>query len=159
MMAWLDLFGTEAVDHDADRMSHADGVGDLDLAAIGETGGHDVLGHVTSGVGSRTIDLRRVLAREGAAAVPAETAVGVDDDLAPGQPGVAHGPADDELAGRVDVELGLLELRIVQTLGQHRPDDVVDQVGPHERVDVDAVLVLGGDDHRRDELRLAVYRT
>ncbi len=34
-------------------------------------------------------------------------AVGVDDDLAPGQAAVAVRPADDEVAGRIDVPLGL----------------------------------------------------
>jgi hypothetical protein len=37
-------------------------------------------------------------------------AIGVDDDLAAGQAGVAIGAADDELAGRVDVPDGLLSL-------------------------------------------------
>ena len=58
----------------------------------------------SGGIGGRAVDLARVLAREGAAAVGGRTAVGVDDDLAPGQAAVAVRPADHEAAGRVDVE-------------------------------------------------------
>ena len=85
-------------------MRDADRVGDLDLAAVGEPGGDDVLRDVARGVRGRAVDLRRVLARERAAAVRRGAAVGVDDDLAAGQAGVAHRPADHELAGRVDVD-------------------------------------------------------
>src|SRR3546814_15889222 len=77
----------------------------------------DTLGPYTTLCRSRAVDLGRVLAGERAAAVAGPAAVGVDDDLAPGQAAVAHRAADHELAGRVDVELGAL----VQPLGrQHR---------------------------------------
>ena len=56
------------------------------------------------GVGRRAVDLRRVLAREGAAAVGAAAAVGVDDDLAAREARIAVGAADDELARGVDVQ-------------------------------------------------------
>ena len=85
-------------------MGDADRVGDLDLAALGEAGGDDVLGDVAGGVGGRAVDLGRVLAGEGAAAVAGHAAVGVDDDLAAGEAGVADRAADHELAGRVDQE-------------------------------------------------------
>ena len=38
----------------------------------------------------------------------AVAAVGIDDDLAAGQAGVAHGTADNETAGGIDVDLGVL---------------------------------------------------
>src|SRR5690606_17147902 len=101
------LVGAKGVDRDRGRLGHADGVGDLDFATLGEAGSDDVLGHVTTGVGGRTVNLGRVLAGEGAAAVAGHAAVGVDDDLAAGQAAVAHRAADHELAGRVDVELGV----------------------------------------------------
>src|SRR5690606_34049284 len=80
----------------------------LPIAAVGQAGGDDVLGHVAAGVGGGAVHLGRVLAGEGAAAVTGHAAVGVDDDLAAGQAAVAHRAADDELAGRVDVVLGVL---------------------------------------------------
>ena len=100
-----DLARCRSVSHgDRDRVRDADRVGDLHLAAVGEPGRDDVLGHVAGRVGGRAVDLRRILARERAAAVTGRAAVGVDDDLAAGQAGVAHRAADHELAGRVDVD-------------------------------------------------------
>ena len=77
-----DLAGAEGVDVDADRLGDADGVGELDLALLGQARGDDVLGDVPGHVGGRAVDLRGVLAAERAAAVAAHPAVGVDDDLA-----------------------------------------------------------------------------
>jgi hypothetical protein len=77
-----------------DRLGHADRVGDLDRAAVRKAGGDDVLGQIATGVGRRTVDLGRVLAAEGAAAVRGSAAVGVDDDLAAGDAGVAVGSVD-----------------------------------------------------------------
>jgi hypothetical protein len=91
-----------SVDVDRHRLGHADGVGELDGAAVGEAGGDDVLGEVARRIGGRAVDLGRVLAREGAAAVRGRAAVGVDDDLAAGEAGVAVGPPMTKLAGRVD---------------------------------------------------------
>ena len=61
--------GAEAVDIDAHGVRDADRVCDLQLAAIGKAGGDHVLGDVTRGVCSRAVDLRRILAGEGTAAV------------------------------------------------------------------------------------------
>ena len=136
----------------ADRLGHADGVGQLDLGALGQAGGHDVLGDVAGHVGRRAVHLGRVLAAEGAAAVTAHAAVGVHDDLAAGQAGVAHGSADDEAAGGVDVVLGVL----VEPLGgQHGLDDVLEDVGVQLLV-ADALGVLAADDHGVDARGLAV---
>src|SRR3954453_12815637 len=76
-----DLLRPERLDHDRYRVRDADGVRHLDLAAPGEPGGDHVLGDVAGGVGSRAVDLRRVLPGEGAATVACHAAVGVDDDL------------------------------------------------------------------------------
>src|SRR4029077_7407911 len=100
--------GPEALDVDAHRMRHADGVRHLDLAAVGEVGCDDVLRDVTGRVGGGTIDLRRVLAGERSASVRSSATVRVDDDLASCQAGVAHRPADDELSRRVYVQEVLL---------------------------------------------------
>ena len=77
--------GAERLDQHADRMRDADRVRDLHLAALGEPGRDDVLRDVARGVGRRTVDLGRVLAGEGAAAVAGHPAVRVGDDLAAGQ--------------------------------------------------------------------------
>src|SRR3954451_22398906 len=95
-----DLLGPERLDHHRHRMRDADRVGDLDLAAVGETGGDHVRGAVARRIRGRAVDLARVLAGEPAAAVASHAAVRVDDDLAPGQARVADGTADHKATGR-----------------------------------------------------------
>jgi hypothetical protein len=81
--------------------------------------------HVAGGA----VDLGRVLAGEGAAAVAADAAVGVDDDLAPGQAAIALRSADSEAAGRIDVEDRPLVDQLLRDLGlDDRLDDVVADV-------------------------------
>ena len=63
--------------------------------------GDHVLGHVPHRVRGRAVDLGRVLAAERAAAVAGHAAVGVDDDLAAGEPAVGVRTAELERAGRV----------------------------------------------------------
>ena len=143
-------------------MGDADRVGDLDLAALGEAGGDDVLGDVAGRVGGRAVDLGRVLAGEGAAAVAGHAAVGVDDDLAAGEAGVADRAADHELAGRVDEEVARAARprRRGRGLGaEHRQDHVLPEVGLDRRLRVDALGVLGGDQELLDLDRPAVARS
>ena len=73
-------------------------------------------------------------------------AVGVDDDLAAGEAGVAHRAADLEPAGRVDegTEVGRVELGpALGQLGQHRLEDVLPDVGLEQRLERDVGGVLG----------------
>ncbi len=78
-------------------------------------------------------------------------AVGVDDDLAAGQAGVAHRAADLEAAGRVDqqaVALGVqLDALVEQGLQLGLHDELAD-VGSEQRLQVDVGGVLRGDDDR-----------
>ena len=82
----------------------------------------------------------------------AHAAVGVDDDLAAGEAGVAHRPADHEAAGRVDEELGLVG---DQRGRQHRTHDLLHH-RLFERLVLDVFAVLGGDDDRVDAERTIV---
>ena len=84
--------------------------------------------------------------------MPRCAAVGVDDDLAARQPGVAHRPAEHELAGRVHVdEVALLEpLLVVEVARQDRAQNVLDDVRLDHRVGVQPLRVLGGDEHAVD---------
>ncbi len=78
-------------------------------------------------------------------------AVGIDDDLAPGQAAVAVRPADDELAGRVHVELLVRDVPAGgEELGQQRAQHGLD-LGLLE-----VLLVLGRDDDAGAADRLAV---
>ena len=137
--------GAEGLDHHRHRMRDADRVSDLHLGPVGQPRGDDVLGDPARGVGGRAIDLGGVLARERAAAVAGHAAVGVDDDLAPGQAAVAHRPADHEAPGRVDQEVPQKLLLVIQLAREHRPQDVLEQVRLDQALAVDAVGVLGGD--------------
>ena len=79
-------------------------------------------------------------------------AVGVHDDLAAGQTGVAHRPADHESPRGVDVILGV---RVQQTARNHRLDHV-SQDFRAQLIIPDRLGVLGGDDHRIHTERLSV---
>ena len=69
------------VDVDRQRTRHADRVGELQRAAVGKTRRNDVLGDIARSVGSRTVDLGRILTGERAAAMRSRAAIGVADDL------------------------------------------------------------------------------
>src|SRR3972149_11336931 len=101
------LLCAAGVDHDRDRVRHAYRVLELRLALGREPGRHYVLGSVPREVGSAPVDLRGVLAREGAAAVASVAAVGIGEYLPAGKAAAAVGAAHDELAGRVYVVLCL----------------------------------------------------
>src|SRR5690606_17129199 len=128
------------------------GVADLHLALAGQAGGHDVLGHVARRIGGRAVDLGRVFAREGAAAVRARAAVGVDDDLAAGEAAVALRSAGDKAAGGVHQELGA---RRDQAFGEAGLDDVFDDGFVDGRLR-DLGRVLGRQHHGVDLDRTAV---
>ena len=158
-----DLARTEGVEVDAGRLRVADGVGDLQFAAFGGAGRDDVLGDPAGHVGRGTVDLGRILAREGAAAVAAHASVRVDDDLTAGEAAIALGAADDEASGRVDQVFGLLADEFLR-------EDLADDLLDAELLDLavrDVVGMLGRDDHVLDgdgaavdvadgDLRLAV---
>ena len=101
ILSRVDGLGAERLDQHRHRLGDADGVRHLHLAPPGGAGRHDVLGDPPGGVRGRPIDLGRVLARERPATVAGRAAVGVDDDLATGEPGVGVGAAELEHAGGV----------------------------------------------------------
>ena len=86
----------------AQRFGYADSVCHLDLALVSQTGSHDVFGNVTAHVSSGTVDLAGVFAGKCTAAVRADAAVGIHNDLSAGQTGIAVGTADFKFAGGVD---------------------------------------------------------
>src|ERR1700730_12428298 len=122
----LHFAGAKGIDAHADRPGYADGIGQLDFTTIGEPGGHDIFGDVARHVGGRAVDLGRILAAERAATVTAHAAVGIDDNLAAGEPGIPHRSADDEATRRIDVVLGVL---VEQLGGDAVLDDVLQNVG------------------------------
>ena len=91
---------------------------------IFEAGGNHVLRHVARGIRCRAVNLGWVLARERSAAMARVAAVGVDNDFAASQSGVAERAADDEAARGVDEELGFLGQKVFRHHGLH---DLLDQ--------------------------------
>ena len=79
--------------------------------------------------------------------MPAHAAVGVDDDLAAGEAGVAVRAADHETAGGIDVVLGLRNPP--WPTGMHRVDDVLLHLAA-QLLGGDLGAVLRGDDHGFD---------
>jgi len=75
------------------------------------------------------------------------TAVRVDDDLSPGETGVAHGAADHESTGRVDVMFHTG--RVIEALRHHRLDDLFHDIAFNLLVG-HIRAVLRGDDDRID---------
>jgi len=125
-------------------LGDTDGVGDLDQNALAESSLDEGLGDPAGGVGGGAIDLGEVLSGEGATTVGAPSTVSVDDDLTSGQSGVAHGTADDEFAGGLQVEDGVL----VHVLGG---DDFLDDAAHQDLshgFEGDVLVVLHGDDDR-----------
>jgi len=74
--------------------------------------------------------------------------VGVHHDLPPGEPGVGLRPADLEPSRGVHQHPNTVGLQ--PDLPEHGIDDLGHDVGGQQRLDVDLLAVLGGDDHRVD---------
>ena len=100
----VDTARAVGVDIEAHGFSLTDGVGHLHQHLAGNAGSDGVLGDVASGVSGTAVHLARVLAAEGTAAMCAMTAIGVNDDLAARQTGVAGGTADDKFARGVHMQ-------------------------------------------------------
>ena len=147
--------GVMRVDIQRQRLRHADGIGDLDSAARGQACGNHVLGQVPGDVGGGPVHLGRVLAAERTAAVRGRTAIGVDDDLAPGQARVTVRPADLEATGGVDVVFGLAQQHGRDHVGHH-PLHIGVQLGLLLAL-VITRRMLGGDDHGSCSHRQAAF--
>ena len=90
------LASAVGVYEDRQRLCNTNGVRKLDEATASETSRDERLRNPTRGVGSRTVDLGPVLAREGTSTVGTPTTVGIDDNLTTSQPGVTLRTANDE---------------------------------------------------------------
>jgi len=88
---------------DGQGLGHANGVGKLNQHTLAQTGLDKRLCHPAESVGSGAVHLGGVLPGEGATSVGTPPTVGVHDDLAPSQAGIAVGAANDKASGRVEV--------------------------------------------------------
>lgn len=135
--------GAMGVDEHAAGLGDADGVAELHIDAASELANDQGLGEPAGLVGRAAVHLAGVLARERTAAVAAEAAVGVHDDLATGQAAVTVGAAGHEATGGVHLVDSVVG---EQVGGDDRLDDVLDDPGLDFGV-LDLLRVLGGDEH------------
>ena len=89
-----DFSGSMGINIQGHWLRDPDCIGELDSASICEPGCYYIFGDMPGCVGRGTVHLRRILARECTTSVGTRAAVGVDDDLATGEPRVALGPTD-----------------------------------------------------------------
>jgi len=99
------LGGAVGVDVDGKRLSDTDGIRKLNKSAASKASSNERLGDPAAEVGSGTIDLRKVLAREGTTTVSTPATVRVDDDLAASETGITLGTTDDEETGGLDLDI------------------------------------------------------
>ena len=116
--------GPEGVHQNGYRSGHADGISELQFAAVRQTCRDQVLGRISGRISCRAVHLRWILAAKSSAAVTCISTVGVDDDLSTCEAGIPLRSADDEPAGRIDQDP---RLRIHQRRLDDRPDHVLDQ--------------------------------
>ena len=74
----------------------------------------------------------------------ADTAIGIDDDLATGQAAVTLRPAHDEPSRRIDV---VGRLVVAQVFRDDRADDLLEEILADDRTR-DLIAMLGADDYR-----------
>merc|ERR1712151_242834 len=106
----LALLSAVGLKEQRQRLCDTNGVGKLHQSALAEAALHHRLCHLPTDVGSRTVHLGGVLARKRATTVRTPAAIGVDDDLAASEAGVALRTTDDELSRRIDVEVGVVAI-------------------------------------------------
>ena len=147
-----ELACAKGVDGDRGGLGHTDGVAHLNLTLAGQASSNNVLGDIATGVSRAAVHFGRIFAGERATTVTGHAAIGVHNDLAASEATVAHGAADHEDTGGVDVVQGVL----VQPLfRQYRFDDFFHH-GFAQLGQLDLRRVLGGQHHGLHGHRLAV---
>lgn len=122
------------VDQERHRLQLANRLGHLHQTSLCVPGCDEVLGDVPRHVGRLAVNLARVLARKRPAAMRAGIAVGIDADLAPGEPRYRLQSADGELSCGVDQ---YLEAFVAQVFGDHLLHDMpADRLSVGRRIDV-----------------------
>ena len=133
-------------------LCHPDGITYLQGAARRQPGSDHVLCQIPRGIGGGPVYLGRIFARKRTAAVRGGPAVGIDDNLAPGQPRVTVRPTDDESPRRVHMPFGVFGN---PAFGQHFQNIRLDNRANVLRFLL-FVLVLGGQHNGCHFHRLAI---
>src|ERR1022692_1080470 len=104
----IHLRSPKRLDQHTDRIGPADRLRQLHFAAPCQPARDHILRNVPRHISRRPVHLRRIFSAECPAAVPSHPAVGVYNNLASSQPGVAHGPTNHKPSRRIDVILRIL---------------------------------------------------
>mmetsp|Transcript_10218 Transcript_10218/g.21084 ORF Transcript_10218/g.21084 Transcript_10218/m.21084 type:complete len:247 (+) Transcript_10218:79-819(+) len=99
------LFGSVGLDEDTERLGDTNGIRQLDQSAFAQSRLDNGLGHPTAGVGSRSVNLGRILSGESTSTMGTPSTVSINDNLTSGQTGITLGSTDDELSRGVDVKV------------------------------------------------------
>lgn len=86
------------VDVDGAGLGYTDSVTELDQRSLSEASSDERLSNPSGEVGSRSVDLREILAREGTTTVGTPATVGVDDDLSASDTSITLRTTNDEEA-------------------------------------------------------------
>ena len=94
----------ECIHGNRSRLSYADGIGKLNLAAFCQSCRHNIFRGITCCVSGRAVNLGAVLSGKRAAAVARLSAVGIHDNLSACKSAVSVGSADYKASCRIDKE-------------------------------------------------------
>jgi hypothetical protein len=136
------LVGSEGLNMDGEGIGQSNSIGNLHNNSVAELVSHQRLGDVSSVVSSGSVDLGRVLSREGTTSVGSPASIGIDDDLSSSETGISSGASLDEGARGVDHVLGVGEHVSRADLLDHLLDE-----GVLDGLVVDSFVMLSGDQH------------
>ena len=142
------LDGAIRVNVDGEGRGNTDGVGNLDEDTVAKASSDKGLGNPSASVGTRAINLGRVLSRESTSTMGSPPTIGVNDDLPASQTSISHGSTDNERARGVDVVDGVVSEEL-------SGDDLVDDLsldGVEDVIVGESRVVLGGDNNGVDFL-------
>jgi hypothetical protein len=97
-----DFTRSKSFDHDGCGFGDTDGIGDLYLTTIRQSGGNNILGDIAPYISSRTVDFGWILAGESATAMPGRAAIGINNDLASSEAAVTYRTTNDETPGGIE---------------------------------------------------------
>ena len=96
---------TKRIDRNRGWLGHTNRVTDLNFALVCKASSHDIFGHITTSISSRTIHFGWIFTRERTTTMPRHAAVGIDNNFATSQTAVTDRPADNKNTGWVNVVL------------------------------------------------------
>ena len=133
-------------------LCHTDGIGELNLAAIGKSCRHDVLGGIAGRISRTPVYLGAVFSGESTAAMRSCSTVGIYNNFTSGETGIPVRSANHETPGRIDEDLGLF---IDHLLVYHGVDHIFADVFVNLLL-ADLLIMLGRNDDSLQTDRLIV---